>query len=313
MYFCSPKSTKMKKILLIFATALMMVSCGQNNKEQSQVKPGQENKYIPTGVLIAPVPHIELPKNTGFDPTVPGNPNGPILKMEEGNPLDFSQILNPGGSKSVGDQVAAQIDSIRYKAEKGEAKYQYAYGVCYENGWGVEQNPKEALSWYRKAAAQENGPAFNSIGNFYRTGTGVTADPKKAFEWYQKGTQNKDVQAMLNLGNCYYYGMGTKKNEQAAVKWWKEAADNGNAYAQAQMGDSYYFGLGVEKDLSKAIEYYTPAAEKNISSAQYRLGLLYYSGNGVEQDQTYAKLLMQKARDGGMKEAEDFLEKNFEK
>lgn len=304
----------MKKILLIFATALMMASCGQNdNKEQSQVKSEQGNEYIPTGVPVAPVPQIELQKNAEFDLTTSGNPNGPILKMEEGKPLDFSQLHNTGMSISVEDQVASQIDSIRYKAENGDAKFQYAYGVCYEKGWGVEQNPKEALSWYRKAAAQENGSAYNSIGNFYRTGTGVTADPKQAFEWYQKGAQTKDTQAMLNLGNCYYYGMGTKKDDQTAVKWWKEAANNGNAYAQAQMGDSYYFGLGVEQDLAKAIEYYTPAVDKNISSAQYRLGLLYYSGNGVEQDQTYAKLLMQKARDGGMKEAEDFLEKNFEK
>ena len=56
---------------------------------------------------------------------------------------------------------------------------------------------------------------------------------------------------------------------------------------------------------------YTAAADKNISNAQYRLGILYYTGNGVQQDQTYAKLLMQKARDGGMHEAQEFLNKNF--
>ena len=35
------------------------------------------------------------------------------------------------------------------------------------------------------------------------------------------------------------------------------------------------------------------------------------TGNGVKQDQTYAELLMRKARDGGMKEAQDFLDRNF--
>ena len=98
---------------------------------------------------------------------------------------------------------------------------------------------------------------------------------------------------------------------ETAIDWWKASADAGNAYAMAQMGDCYYFGLGVDKNLAKAIDFYTPAADKNITSALYRLGILYYTGNGVDQDQTYAKLLMRKASDGGMREAQDFLEKNF--
>jgi TPR repeat protein len=79
------------------------------------------------------------------------------------------------------------------------------------------------------------------------------------------------------------------------------------------MGDCYYYGIGTEKDLTKAVEYLTQAADHNIANAQYRLGIFYYNGTGVKQDQTYAKLLMQKARDGGMKEAKEFLEKNYGK
>lgn len=303
----------MKKFLFLCAVTLMMASCGQkdNNEEQTPKQPQLENKNIPIGVPVAPMKEIQLHNNGDNDPTALGDPNGSVLKLEEGMPLDFSQLQ--GGNMSVGDRVASQIDSIRYKAEHGDAKFQFAYGVCYEKGWGVEQDAKEALAWYRKAAAQQNGPAYNSIGNFYRMGTGVKADPKQAIEWYQKGAAEKDAQAMLNLGNCYYFGMGTEKDVNTAVKWWKDAADAGNAYAMAQMGDCFYHGLGVEKDLAKAIEYYTPAADKNITSALYQLGILYYTGNGVEQDQTYTELLMRKASNGGMKEAKEFLEKNFGK
>lgn len=289
----------------------MLVACGQkdDNKQQPQIQSEQAQKNIPMGVPVAPMEPIQVQTKNGMDQTALNNPNGPVLKLEEGKPLDFSQLQ--GGGMSMGDQVAAQIDSIRYKAEHGDAKYQYAYGVCYEKGWGVEQDMKEALAWYRKAAAQENGPAYNSIGNFYRMGTEVKADSKQAFEYYKKGAQAKDAQAMLNLGNCYFYGMGVEKDEKTAVKWWKDAADAGNVYAISQMGDCYYYGIGTEKDLTKAVEYLTQAADHNIANAQYRLGILYYNGNGVKQDQTYAKLLMQKARDGGMKEAQEFLDKNF--
>lgn len=302
----------MKKFLLVFAAVLMMASCGQkDNKEQEQTE--TKKTIIPPGMPVAPMPQIP-PTNQGLTfETSQGatNPNAPVLKLEEGQPLDFSQLQ--GSGKSMEEQVASQIDSIRYKAEQGDAKFQYAYGVCYEKGWGVDQDEKEALAWYRKAAAQENGPAFNSIGNFYRTGTVVKADPKQAFGYYQKGAAEKDAQAMLNLGNCYYYGMATEKDEKMAVKWWKDAAEAGNVYAISQMGDCYYFGIGTEKDLSKAVEYYTQAANHNIANAQFRLGILYYSGYGVDQDQTYAELLMRKASDGGMKEAQDFLDKNFKK
>ena len=117
----------MKKFLFLFAVALTMVACGQKD-EKKQEQPTDKDKevYIPKGVPVAPMQEIKVPEKGGADL---GNPNAPVLKMEEGKPLDFSQLQ--GGGMSVGDQVAAQIDSIRYKAEHGDAKFQYAYGVCY--------------------------------------------------------------------------------------------------------------------------------------------------------------------------------------
>ena len=303
--FAVQNHDEMKKLLFLCALALSMVACGQKDNTK-QEQPETNQTIIPPGMPMAPVPQTQ-----SLDQSTSSNPNGPVLTLEEGKPLDFSQLNNAG--KSVGEKVAAQIDSIRYKAEHGDAKFEFVYGVCYEKGWGVEQDEKEALEWYRKAAAQQNGPAFNSIGNFYRTGTVVKADPKQAFEYYEKGATEKDAQALLNLGNCYFYGMGVEKDEKTAVKWWKDAADAGNVYAISQMGDCYYYGVGVEKDLTKAVEYLTLAADHNIANAQYRLGVLYYMGNGVEQDQAYAELLMRKARDGGMKEAQEFLDKYYKK
>ena len=194
----------MKKLLFLGAMALLLVACEQ--KETKEQTPKQE-VVIPQNAPSLPMPAIPIQTNGGVDPTAMGNPNGPVLKLEEGKPLDFSQLQT--GSVSVAEHVASQIDSIRIKAEQGNATYQYAYGVCYEKGWGVDQDLKQAFAWYNKAAEQKNGPALNSLGNFYRLGSGVNADPKKAFEWYQKGADEKDAQAMLNLGNCYYYGMGT--------------------------------------------------------------------------------------------------------
>ena len=300
----------MKKTLFLIAVALMMTACGQQDDKSKNQADNSDNKgyIVPPGVPVAPMATSPI-SNAGQNEWQQ-NPQAPVLTMEEGKPLDLSQLM--GQRQSLGEQVASKIDTIRLRAEQGKADFQYLYGASYEYGWGVEPNIKEAYKWYMKAADQKQVASYNAIGNLYRTGNGVKQDAEEALRWYRLGADGGDAQDMLNVGNCYYFGMGIDKDIASAVKWWTQSADNGNAYALAQMGDCYYFGLGVTKDLSKAVEYYTPAADKNITSAQYRLGLMYYTGEGVEQDKTYCKLLMSKARDGGMTEAQAFLEKNFD-
>lgn len=293
----------------MFAVALMVAACnGQGDKKQEQ---GDDKKVIvPPGMPIAPTPQIPPSTNPTSNPNTSGSgSNTPVLKLEEGKPLDFSQLM--GERKTLQEQATERIDSIRYQAEQGNADYQYMFGLCLENGWGVDENPQQAAIWYKKAADQQQKASYNALGNMYRTGKGVKHNDKEAFDWFKKGAEADDAQAMLNLGNCYYFGMGTEKSLEEAVRWWQNAADGDNAYATAQMGDCYFNGIGVEKNLEKAIEYYTIAAGRNMAGAQYRLGVMYYSGEGVKQDLAYSKMLMSKARDGGMKEAQDFLDKYF--
>ena len=120
----------MKKFLFLFAVALTMVACGQKDDKQ-QEQPKDKEVYIPQGVPVAPMQEIIVPEKGGAEL---GNPNAPVLKMEEGKPLDFSQLQ--GGGMSVGDQVAAQIDSIRYKAG-------------YERGFGMVQKSGCTGEWPR--------------------------------------------------------------------------------------------------------------------------------------------------------------------
>ena len=294
----------MKKILFLCAVALMMTACGQQN-DKTQDQNEKQQYIVPSGMPVAPMPggsSIELSYSQN-------EPQNPVLQIEEGKPLDLSQMM--GQRKTFEEQVASNIDTIRILAEQGKADYQYLYGASFEYGWGVDQDSKQAYTWYKKAADQQQKASYNAIGNLYRTGNGVKQNANEALRWYQFGAEVGDAQAMLNVGNCYYFGMGVDKDLSKAVNWWQQSADNGNAYAMAQMGDCYYSGLGVQRDLDKAVEYLAQAADKNVSSAQYRLGLMYYNGEGVQQDRTYSKLLMQKASDGGLRDAQDFLNKNF--
>ena len=119
----------MKRILFLCAVAMSMVACGQKDNTKPE-QPETNQTIIPPGMPVAPTPQIPS-TNQGLtfeNSQGAADPNTPVLQLEEGKPLDFSQLQ--GGGKTVEEQVASQIDSIRYKAEHGDAKFQYAYGVC---------------------------------------------------------------------------------------------------------------------------------------------------------------------------------------
>ncbi len=62
---------------------------------------------------------------------------------------DYAKTL-PGGQKAAA--------RYRKAAEQGDANAQFNLGVCYNQGQGVDKDPKAAVAWYRKAAEQEPEP-----------------------------------------------------------------------------------------------------------------------------------------------------------
>ena len=89
----------MKKSFLIFATALLVASCGNNNdKAQKQVN----ETPVPQNVTVASEAQTtsQVP-NTTSTPSQKVDPNTPVLKMEDGKPLDFSQLIASQNAKDV--------------------------------------------------------------------------------------------------------------------------------------------------------------------------------------------------------------------
>ncbi|NFD20031.1 hypothetical protein EXN26_12015, partial [Clostridium botulinum] len=67
-----------------------------------------------------------------------------------------------------------------------------------------EQNYKEAMYWYKKAAEKGNSTSMNKIGVMYYEGKGVEQDYQKAMYWYKKSSQEGNFTAMSNIGFMYY-------------------------------------------------------------------------------------------------------------
>ena len=101
----------------------------------------------------------------------------------------------------------------------------------YCDGQGVEQNAKEAVKWYRRAAVQGDANAQNSLGYMYDNGKGVLEDDKEAVKWFRKAAEQGFFGAQKNLGLMYFKGEGVPKDHVTAYAWWSIAA---NGFAQVK-------------------------------------------------------------------------------
>ena len=71
----------------------------------------------------------------------------------------------------------------------------------YYNGQGVEQDYKQALYWYTRAAEQNYPPAQLDLSEMYLAGNGVDVDIEKAKYWLGKAEENgvAEAQELLDI------------------------------------------------------------------------------------------------------------------
>jgi len=117
-----------------------------------------------------------------------------------------------------------------------------------------------ALRAWRQAARLDNAEAEFRIGAMYEEGKGVDEDPKRAFDWYKRAAEHGSEHAQFNLAHMYASGTGVEQNETEAAKWYRQSAERGNAHAQYALGLIYYRGKAVKRDLVTAYAWLTVAA-----------------------------------------------------
>lgn len=190
-------------------------------------------------------------------------------------------------------------------AEQGDANAQINLGIYYFKN----NDFKQALYWYNKAAAQGNILAYLNLGGYYESKTNQS---NEAMYWYKKAADkgsnigreklrilyenigmtkgpyphrvsNKFGEEQYKLGVSYQNGEGSPQSYQQAAYWFKIAAEKGNDKAQYILGDYYYCGKGVAQSYQMAANWWKRAAEKGNADAQYKYGECFFNGEGVEQ------------------------------
>jgi TPR repeat protein len=139
------------------------------------------------------------------------------------------------------------------------------------------------------------------LGMFYIRGRGVKVDPKKAVIWFEKAAAQGNHQAEFGLGEIYNYGKGVKRSPTEAVHWYQKAADGGFALSQFALGRMLLLdrGEGVPKNTTEGERLLTLSAEQGYPDAQCVLAKCYEHGEGLEQSLDKSLYWNKKAADQG--------------
>lgn len=166
-------------------------------------------------------------------------------------------------------------DLIYDITDDAENEYQMAQlmlAKCYYNGYGIDVDYAEALSWREKVAEAGNAQAQFLVAQQYFSGIGTLIDIEKAKHWYTLSAENGNVEAQFELAKLLENGKDViKKNLAGAFYWYKKAAEADDIYAILKVGQMYDAGIGIGKNIEKALYWYEKAAAKNSIDAIYYL------------------------------------------
>ena len=100
-------------------------------------------------------------------------------------------------TEDVDDTTLIQ-ESIRPRAEQGDAGSQWLLGYMYSEGRGVPQDYVQAADWHRQAAEQGDASAQNNLGRMYAEGWGVSQNHVQAHLWYNLAAASGKEMAVKN-------------------------------------------------------------------------------------------------------------------
>ncbi len=111
----------------------------------------------------------------------------------------------------------------RQAVEQGDASAQYAIGMRYAEGLGVQRDDITAVAWFRKAAEQGHADAQDRLRIMYAEGRGVPPDAAEAVAWFNQAVEVErcHADAQFILGRMYAAG-APKKDTEAGV-WFRQA------------------------------------------------------------------------------------------
>ncbi|KAG0259061.1 copper transport protein ctr1, partial [Actinomortierella ambigua] len=191
----------------------------------------------------------------------------------------------------------------------------------------LPQTDDDVVSYFCKAAKEDNTDAQLFLAWIYDHGRGVGKSERNSFWWCRQAAKGGNVVAQLRLARMYEHGQGVgASNAFKATTWYHIAAAGGSVEAQLALGRMYADGYGVKEDtfqaarctlyeqdedtnqnLQLAVKWFTKAAEQGDVYAQNIIGVMYAYGLGVDQNDEEAVKWYLKAAEHGDTNAQNNL------
>lgn len=207
-------------------------------------------------------------------PTAEGVPPSmmPTVAKEQPEPQSTAPVTDAPSGQRVSALPSALVGplSLRIAAANGDPSAEFEVGARFAEGKGVQQDFKQAVTWYRRAATRGFALAQYRLATLYERGLGVTKDMGRAKVWYQRAAGQGNVKAMHNLAVLAAGGSVGKPDYATAARWFEEAAGRGLGDSQFNLAILHQSGLGVERDLTKAYTWFGIAARNGDKTASER-------------------------------------------
>lgn len=208
-------------------------------------------------------------------------------------------------ARAAADAGGLPLPVLTERAEAGDAQSQFALALRYLGGEGVPRDPRQALVWFRRAAAQGHAGAQRQIGNAHARGAaGLAQSWSEAARWYRMAAENGDPLAAFNIARLLERGRGVDRDAAEAVRWYRTAAEAGLAKAMTNLGILLYRGDGAPQDIGEALRLFLEAAAKGDSIAAYNAGVMTEKGRGTTPDPKRAAALYRQAAERDYRDAQ---------
>lgn len=135
--------------------------------------------------------------------------------------------LDRGTSALKSQNYGKAIKALKPLAELGDSMPQYLLGQMFAFGWGVEQDDKQAMYWFRRAGMWRSGQGDKAAEAAYYVGE-ENAERKnyaEAVKWYRVAAEGGSRQASLVLSKAYEEGSLGLQRDSEQARSWKEKAE----------------------------------------------------------------------------------------
>ena len=137
--------------------------------------------------------------------------------------FDENLDLTSGITAFEGKHFSTAAKLLTPLAEQGSSEAQFRLAIMAQNGLGMVQNEKLALSNMLAAAEQDHPLAMHGLGFMYLEGECADKNPEEAAKWFNKASEAGMQGSMTTLAMMYRDGNGVEKNQQEADRLFKLA------------------------------------------------------------------------------------------